>query len=314
MAKEDRAVNAPHRRAVKELLAPELEPDASKRAKLAEKAGSPADRLLKIATALKEEVEAVQVEEAEAPAEATADAAPTVTETPKTLDEKLTALAETIERDEATLRAATGLERRPESLEADEQLEAVAALIWRDAKLLLAEQAAARLNEVKEKTTDGSRVEGERLLRLNAADGCAESKCQLGLICYYGDGAPENRADGVRWVRSAAADGHVLANYYLCLWREDSEDEVIWQRRLRYMAEQGHIIAQMALAKKLIEEGNWREGFLFASVAEAAGAEGAVAAGGRLTCGSAALRIFPTTAWRGWSEAPSVCASGFGRM
>ena len=293
LAKEDRAVNAPHRRAVKELLAPELEPDASKRAKLAEKAGSPADRLLKIATALKEEVEAVQVEEAEAPAEATADAAPTVTETPKTLDEKLTALAETIERDEATLRAATGLERRPESLEADEQLEAVAALIWRDAKLLLAEQAAARLNEVKEKTTDGSRVEGERLLRLNVADGCAESKYQLGLICYWGDGAPENQADAVGWMRSAAADGHVAASFYLCLWLEDREDEVIWRRRLRYMAEQGHVFAQMALAEKLIEEGNWREGFLFASVAEAAGAEGAVAAGGAVDLRKRCVKNIP---------------------
>ena len=271
LAKEERAVNAPRRRAVKELLAPELEPDASKRAKLAEKAGSPADRLLEIAMTLEEELEAVEAREGEAPAKAAAAGA----EPPKALDEKLTELAETIERDEAALRAATGLERSPESLEADEQLEAVAALIWRAAKLLRTEQAAARLNEVKEKTTDG-RVEGERLLRLNAADGCAESKYQLSLICYYGDGAPENQADGVGWTRSAAADGHVAANYQLCLWQEESEDAVIWRGRLRYTAEQGHVFAQISLAEIFTREGNWREGFLFASVAEAAGSERAV--------------------------------------
>ena len=275
LAKEAKVVNAPRCQAVKELLAPELEPDASKRAKLAEKAGSPTDRLLEIARTLGGEVEAVQAQEGEAPAKAAA----TVAEPPKTLDEKLTELAETIERDEAALRAATGLERSPESLEADEQLEAVAALIWRDAKLLRTEQAAARLNEVKEKTTDG-RVEGERLLRLNAADGCAESKYQLSLICYYGDGAPKNQADGVGWMRSAAADGHVAANYLLCLLQEKSEDAVedavIWRGRLRYAAEQGNVFAQISLAEILTREGNWREGFLFASVAEAAGSERAV--------------------------------------
>ena len=267
LAKEERAVNAPRRRAVKELLAPELEPDASKRAKLAEKAGPPADRILEIAMTLEEELEAVEAREA-APAAAGA-------ETPKALDEKLTALAETIERDEAALRAATGLERPPESLEADEQLEAVAALIWRDAKLLRTEREAARLNEVKEKMTDG-RAEGERLLRLNAADGCAESKYQLSLICYFGDGAPKNQADMKGWMRSAAADGHVAANYHLCLLQEDIEDEVIWEGRLRYTAEQGHVFAQISLAEILTKEGNWREGFLFASVAEAAGSERAV--------------------------------------
>ena len=267
LAKEAKVVNAPRRRAVKELLAPELEPDASKRAKAVEKAGPPTDRILEVAMALEEELEAVEAREA-APAAAGA-------ESPKALDEKLTELAETIERDEAALRAATGLERRPESLDADEQLEAVAALIWRDAKLLRTEREAARLNEVKEKTTDG-RAEGERLLRLNAADGCVESKYQLSLICYFGNGAPKNQADGVGWMRSAAADGHVTANYYLCILQEDSEDAVIWRGRLRYMAEQGHVLAQIALANILTKEGNWLEGFLFASMAEAAGAEEAV--------------------------------------
>ena len=275
LAKEERAVNAPRRRAVKELLAPELEPDASKRAKLAEKAGSPADRLLEIAMTLEEELEAVEAREGEAPAKAAAAGA----EPPKALDEKLTELAETIERDEAALRAATGLERSPESLEADEQLEAVAALIWRAAKLLRAERAAARLNEVKEKTTDG-RVEGERLLRLNAADGCAESKYQLVLMYASADDASEDQADMKGWLRCAAADGHVAANYHLCLWQEESEDgvedAVIWRGRLRYTAEQGHVFAQISLAEIFTREGNWREGFLFASVAEAAGSERAV--------------------------------------
>lgn len=58
-------------------------------------------------------------------------------------------------------------------------------------------------------------VEGVRLFRLAALEGCADAQTNLGVSCYEGIGLAKNQEEAVRWYRLAADQGHANAQYSL---------------------------------------------------------------------------------------------------
>ncbi|MDR1086492.1 MAG: hypothetical protein LBP22_16950 [Deltaproteobacteria bacterium] len=52
------------------------------------------------------------------------------------------------------------------------------------------------------------------IFRLSAEQGQAEARYHLGICIFNGDGAAPDKAEGVRWIRQAAEQGHPQAKKF----------------------------------------------------------------------------------------------------
>lgn len=94
-------------------------------------------------------------------------------------------------------------------------------------------------------------ADGLAALQARAESGNAVSQYYLAVAYRYGDGAPKNHAEAVRWFRKAAEQGHVVAQFYMgyCYWNGEgvAKDQAEAMRWYRKAADQGDAQAQYNL-------------------------------------------------------------------
>ena len=85
----------------------------------------------------------------------------------------------------------------------------------------------------------------------NAEQEQAEAQYNLGLMCFNGDGKPQNKQEAAKWFRKAAEQGYVYAQYNLGVMYDtgdgipkDNKEAIKWYRKA---AEQGDAKAQFNL-------------------------------------------------------------------
>jgi TPR repeat protein len=86
-----------------------------------------------------------------------------------------------------------------------------------------------------------------KVLRPMAINGEAIAQVVLGAMYITGRGVPEDRAEGIRWYRKAADQGHANAQNVLGDIFRSEGDDFVAQQWYRRAAEQGHAEAQFSL-------------------------------------------------------------------
>ncbi len=117
--------------------------------------------------------------------------------------------------------------------------------------LVVLSSAAILLPAYRQKARQRKLAQDAAQYRAAAAHGDADAQYRLGSISYYGQGAPQDYTEAVRWYRKAAGQGSAVAQYALayCYFHgrgvsQDSAEAVRW---LRKAADQGYVAAENRL-------------------------------------------------------------------
>ena len=117
--------------------------------------------------------------------------------------------------------------------------------------LVVLSSAAILLPAYRQKARQRKLAQDAAQYRAAAAHGDADAQYRLGSISYYGQGAPQDYTEAVRWYRKAAGQGSAVAQYALayCYFHgrgvsRDSAETVRW---LRKAADQGYVAAENRL-------------------------------------------------------------------
>ena len=161
---------------------------------------------------------------------------------------------------------------------------------------------------------------GELEMTIKAAEqGDAEAQLNLGVMYAHGVGAPENKAEAVRWFRLAAEQGDVKAQFNLGVMYDNGdgipEDDAEAVRWYRLAAEQGDVNAQLNLGFMYAKGDGVPEDFVQAyawfSIAAANGSETSkknkeIIAGTMTSAQIAEAQKLSRDYWEAWSSTEGI--------